>query len=91
MRPRASTAPVYGGGFRGFRAEQAHADHPSVVIDALDRVSVQLELGHDCGRKVNPASVQLGESDGLLGGVAQPLEQSLLLGISEGHRMATGT
>jgi hypothetical protein len=46
-----------------------------VVIDALDRVSVQLELGHDGGREVNPAGVQLGKSDRLLGGLTQPLEQ----------------
>ena len=59
--------------FGGFWAEQAHADQPPVVIDALDRVSVQLELGHDCGREVNPASVQLGRSDRLLAGLAQPL------------------
>ena len=46
--------------------EQAHADHPPVVIDALDDVSVQLELGDDGGREVNPSGVQLGESDGLV-------------------------
>ena len=57
--------------FGGFWAEQAHADQPPVVIDALDRVSVQLELGHDCGREVNPASVQLGKSDRLLAGLIE--------------------
>jgi hypothetical protein len=40
--------------------EQAHADESLVVIDALDDVSAQLELGHDCGREVNPAGVKLG-------------------------------
>ena len=44
----------------------AHADQPPVVIDALDRVSMQLELGHDCGREVNPANVQLGKATGCL-------------------------
>ncbi|MGN6170309.1 MAG: hypothetical protein ACTHQQ_19375 [Solirubrobacteraceae bacterium] len=39
-----------------------------MVIDTLDRVSVQLELGNDCGREVNPAGVQLGKSDLLLAG-----------------------
>ncbi len=38
---------------------------------------MQLELGHDCGREVNPATVQLGKSDRLLAGLAQPLWQPL--------------
>ena len=71
---------------RGFWAGQAHADQPAVVIDALDRVSMQLELGHDRGRAVNPASVQLGKSDRLLAGLAQPLGQPLQLSVSEHHR-----
>ena len=44
--------------------EQAHADQPAMVIDALDRVSVQLELADDGGRKVNPAGVQLAKATG---------------------------
>jgi hypothetical protein len=44
--------------------EQAHADQSPVVIDALDRVSVQLELGHDGGWEVNPAGVKLGRATG---------------------------
>jgi hypothetical protein len=39
--------------------EQAHADQPPLVMDALDDVSVQLELGDDGGWKVNPAGVKL--------------------------------
>jgi hypothetical protein len=66
--------------------EQAHADEPLVVIDALDDVSVQLELGDDGGREVNPAGVQLGKGDRLVAGLAQALEQPLLLGVSERHR-----
>ena len=66
--------------------EQAHADQPPVVIDALDRVPVQFELGHDGGWKVNSTRVQLGESDGLVAGLAQALEQPLLLGVSKRHR-----
>ena len=70
----------------GFWMEQAHADEPSVVIDALDDVSVQLELGHDCGREVNPAGVQLDKSNRPAAGLAQALQQPLLLGVSERHR-----
>ena len=66
--------------------EQAHAHEPLVVINALDRVSVQLELGDDGGREVNPAGVQLRKSDRLAGGVVQSLQQPLLLGVSERRR-----
>jgi hypothetical protein len=66
--------------------EQAHADQPLVVIDALDRVPVQFEFGHDGGWKVNPTGVQLGKSDRLVAGLAQALEQPLLLGVSKRHR-----
>jgi hypothetical protein len=62
--------------------EQAHADEPPVVIDALDDVAVQLELGDDGGREVNPARVQLDEGHWLVAGIAQSLEQPLLLGVS---------
>ena len=50
--------------------EQTHAGQPPVVIDALDHVSVQLELGDDGGREVNPAGVKLGKSDRLVAGRA---------------------
>ena len=66
--------------------DQAHADEPSVVIDALDDISVQLELGDDGGREVNPAGMQLGKSDRLVAGPAQSLQQPLLLAVSERHR-----
>ena len=62
-----------GGCVREFRTEQAHADALPVVIDALDDVSVQLELGDDGGREVNPAGVKLGKSDRLVTGRAQSL------------------
>ena len=65
---------------------QAHADQLLVVIHALDRVPVQLELGHDGGWEVNPGGVQLGKSDGVIASLAQALEQSLLLGVSKRHR-----
>jgi hypothetical protein len=77
---RAGSRRVLGGGL----ARQAHPDQPTVIIDALDRVSVQIELAHDGGREVNPAGVQLSEGDRLRAGLAQPVEQPLLLGIS-GH------
>jgi hypothetical protein len=55
-------------------------------MNALDQVSIQLQLGDDRGREVNPAGVQLGKSDGLVAGLAQSLEQPLLLGVKENHR-----
>jgi hypothetical protein len=57
----------------GFWIEQAHADRPPVVIDALDYVSVQLELGDDGGRERDPGGVQLPKSDRLVTGLAQSL------------------
>ena len=86
VRPRPPAPPGCGGCLPRFWMEQAHADQPPVVIDALDRVSVQLELADDCGREGNPASVQLGKSDRLVAGLAQALQQPLLLSVSERHR-----
>jgi len=65
--------------------EQAHADELPVVIDALDRVSVQLELGDDGGWEVNPAGMELRKSDRLVAGLAQSLQQPLLLGVGARH------
>jgi hypothetical protein len=45
-------------------AGAAHADEPAVVIDALDHVSVQLELRDDGGRERDPAGVQLRKPTG---------------------------
>ena len=70
----------------GLWFEHADAYQPPLVIDALDRVSVQLKLAHDGGREVNPARAQLGKSDRLVAGSAQSLKHSLLLAISERHR-----
>lgn len=70
----------------GFWLEQAYADQPPVVIDALDHVAGQLELGDDGGRERNPAGVQLGKTDRLVAGLAQALQQPLLLDVSERHR-----
>jgi hypothetical protein len=70
----------------GFWLEQAHADQPPVVIDALDRVSGQLELGDDGGWERDPAGMQLHKTDRLLAGLAQSLQQPLLLDVSERHR-----
>ncbi len=53
--------------------EQSHAHQPRVVIDALDRVSVQFELADDGGRKVNPGGVQLGKGERLVAGLAQSI------------------
>jgi hypothetical protein len=86
VRPRPAVARACGGYVGGFWLEQAHADEPPVRMDAVDRVSVQLELGHDGGGEVNPAGAQFGKSDRLIAGAAQSLEHSLLLGIRERHR-----
>jgi hypothetical protein len=66
--------------------DQAHADESPVVIDALDCVSVHLELPDDRGGEVNPAGSQLGKSDRLFAGLAQSHQQPLLLGVSKRHR-----
>jgi hypothetical protein len=66
--------------------EQAHADQPPVVIDTLDRVSVQLELADDGGWEVNPGGVQLGKATGWWPAWSKSLQQLLLLGVSERHR-----
>src|ERR1019366_6780832 len=78
--------PVRGGFVRWFWLEQAHADEVPVVKDALDHVSGQLELGDDGGRERDPAGVQLCKSDRLVAGLAQALQQPLLLDVSERHR-----
>jgi hypothetical protein len=65
--------------------DQAHADELAVVIDALDRVSAQLELGDDGGWEVNPAGMELGKSDRPVAGLAQSLQQPLLLCVGARH------
>jgi hypothetical protein len=77
--------PVCCGCVSGLWMQQAYADEP-VVIDALDDVSVQLELADDSGREVNPGGVQLGKSDRLVAGLAKALPQPLLLGVGECDR-----
>jgi hypothetical protein len=42
-------------------------------MDALDDVSIQLELGDDGGREVNPAGAELDKSDRLFTSLAQSL------------------
>jgi hypothetical protein len=70
VRPRPPPPAECGGSVGGFWMEQAHADEPVVVVDALDDVSVQLELGDDGGWEVNPAGMKLGKSDWLVAGLA---------------------
>jgi hypothetical protein len=41
--------------------QQADADLPAMLVDALDRVPVELELADDYGGEVNPAGAQLAE------------------------------
>jgi hypothetical protein len=82
LRPRPPAPPGCGGYLPRFWIDQPHANKPPVLIDALDLISVQLELADDGGREVNPASVQLSKSDRLLAGLAQAPQQPLLLSVS---------
>jgi hypothetical protein len=75
-----------GGCISGFWLEQSHAGQPAVVMNTLDDVSGELELRDDGGRERDPAGMQLGESDRLVAGLAQSLQQPLLLGVSGRHR-----
>jgi hypothetical protein len=46
--------PSSGGHVGGCRFERAHYE-PPILMDALDRVSAELELAQDGGREVDPA------------------------------------
>lgn len=59
-----------GGCDRGFWLEQAHAEQPAVLIDALYDVSVQLELRDDGGWERDPGGMQRGERERLVAGLA---------------------
>jgi hypothetical protein len=48
-------APSSGGYVGGFRLEQAYSHEPPILMDALDRVSAELELAQDSGWEVDPA------------------------------------
>ena len=50
-----------------------------MLIDALYDISVQLELGNEGGGERDPGGMQFGERDRLVAGLAQLLEQPLLL------------
>jgi hypothetical protein len=54
-------------------------------MNALDDVSVHLQLRDDSGGEGNPGGVQFGKSDGLVAGLAQSVQQPLLLGVKETH------
>ena len=55
--------PHCGGRLGRLWMEKAHANHPPLVVDPLDGVSVHLELADDGSREVDPVAVQLGESE----------------------------
>jgi hypothetical protein len=94
-RRGAPAARAFGGCVGGLWLEQAHADQPPVAIDALDRVSVQLELTDDGCREVNPAIVQLSKGERLVAGLAQTGATGRAaavvgdLGLAGGRRAAT--
>ena len=50
----ATVAPACGCWVGGLGLEQADAEEPAVLVDALDHVPVELELADDDGGKVNP-------------------------------------
>jgi hypothetical protein len=54
-----SVAPAGGWWIGGFGLEQSDAEELALLVDALDRVPVELELADDDGGKVNPAGAQL--------------------------------
>ncbi len=56
-------------------------------MDTLDHVPHELELADDGRWEVDPTGVQIGKGDGLTAGLAQPLQQPPLLGVSERHRL----
>jgi hypothetical protein len=56
---------------RGFWLEQAHADQPAVLTDALHDVSVRLKLRNDGGGERDPVGMQLGERERLVACLAQ--------------------
>jgi hypothetical protein len=60
-----SAAPACGWWVGGFGLEQSDAEELALLVDALDHVSVELELADDDGGKVNPAGAQLIERHGL--------------------------
>jgi hypothetical protein len=74
VRP-APPPPVCGRCLPRFWADQAHADQPSVVIDARDDIFVQLQFGDHGRREVNTSGVQLGKSDRLVAGLVRELQQ----------------
>ncbi len=73
--------PAWRGCVGRFGIEQAHADQLSFVVNALDDVSVHLQLRDDGRGEVNPGGVQFGKRDGLAADLAQPVHQPLLLGV----------
>jgi hypothetical protein len=48
-------------------------------MDASDRVSVELELAHDDGRKVDPTGTQLAQRDRLIACLLQSFKHPPLL------------
>ena len=58
-----------------------------MIMDTLDAVTVELELGDGRGRKVNPVGAQLGKRDRPPAGSPQSFEQPLLLGVGTHHRV----
>jgi hypothetical protein len=79
-------APACGWWVGGFGLEQADAEESAVLVDALDHVSVELELADDDGGKVNPTGAQLIERHWLLARVPELLKHPKLLGFNERHR-----
>src|SRR5450755_2139202 len=81
-----SVAPARGGWIGGVGLQQADADLPAVFVDALDHVSVELELADDYGGEVNPAGAQLVERHWLVARAPCSLEHPQLLGFGDRHR-----
>jgi hypothetical protein len=68
-----------------FWIDQPYASKPPLLIDALNRVSVQFKLADDGRWEVNPASAQLVKCDRVLASLAQALQHLLLLSVGQCH------
>jgi hypothetical protein len=66
---------------------QPYADHVPVFADSVDAISVQLQFGDDDGWEVDPTGAQFGEWDWSASGLAELIEESPLLAVSDLHRL----
>jgi hypothetical protein len=66
---------------------QPHAEHLPTIADSLDAISVELQFGHDDRWEVDPTGTQFGEWNWSASGLAELIEESPLLAVSDLHRL----